>query len=164
MLLIKKVTFSTCVSPHPWSDNPTCSLHIVRHEKRQIKNKALSFARYSKIRKYMILHIRPPWNTHHAVHGLFLSDNTVMNACKSRRFTIIIRTPPSSIISATKHKTCGSSVWSHILPLKIISHHYNDVIMGTIASQITSLTVVYSTVYSDADQRKHQSSASLAFV
>ena len=36
--------------------------------------------------------------------------------------------------------------------------------MGTIASQITSLTSVYSTVYSDADQRKYQSSASLAFV
>ena len=36
--------------------------------------------------------------------------------------------------------------------------------MTPIASQITSLTVVYSTVYSDADQRKHQSSASLAFV
>ena len=42
--------------------------------------------------------------------------------------------------------------------------HYDDVIMTTIASQFTSLTVVYSTVYSDADQRKHQSSASLAFV
>ena len=42
--------------------------------------------------------------------------------------------------------------------------HYNDVIMGTIASQITSLTIVNSTVYSGADQRKHQSSASLAFV
>ena len=36
--------------------------------------------------------------------------------------------------------------------------------MGAIASQITSFTIVYSTVYSDADQRKHQSSASLAFV
>ena len=36
--------------------------------------------------------------------------------------------------------------------------------MGAIASQITSLTIVYSTVYSDADQRKHQSSTSLAFV
>ena len=42
--------------------------------------------------------------------------------------------------------------------------HYNDVIMGTMASQITSLMVVYSTVYSDADKRRHQSSASLAFV
>ena len=36
--------------------------------------------------------------------------------------------------------------------------------MTMIASRITSLTVVYSIVYSDADQRKHQSSASLAFV
>ena len=36
--------------------------------------------------------------------------------------------------------------------------------MATMASQSNSLTVVYSTVYSDADQRKHQSSASLAFV
>ena len=44
------------------------------------------------------------------------------------------------------------------------NRHYNDVIMGAIASQITRLTIVYSIVYSDADQRKHQSSASLAFV
>ena len=42
--------------------------------------------------------------------------------------------------------------------------HYNNVIMDTIVSQITSLTIAYSTVYSGADQRKHQSSASLAFV
>ena len=42
--------------------------------------------------------------------------------------------------------------------------HYNDVIMGAIASQITSLTIVYSTIYSDTDQRKHQGSALLAFV
>ena len=42
--------------------------------------------------------------------------------------------------------------------------HYNDVIMTKMASQITRLAVVYSTVYSDADRRKHQSSASLAFV
>ena len=41
---------------------------------------------------------------------------------------------------------------------------YNDIIMGAIASQITSLTIVNSTVYSDADERKQQSSASLAFV
>ena len=42
--------------------------------------------------------------------------------------------------------------------------HYIDVIMGTMASLITSLAIVYSIVYSGADQRKHQSSASLAFV
>ena len=42
-------------------------------------------------------------------------------------------------------------------------YHYNDVIMRAMASQITSLTIVYSTVYSGADQRKHQGSASLVF-
>ena len=47
---------------------------------------------------------------------------------------------------------------------KIGLHHNSDVIMATVTSQITSLTIVYSTVYSGADQRKHQSSASLAFV
>ena len=44
------------------------------------------------------------------------------------------------------------------------TYHYNDVTMSSMASQITSLTIVYSTVYLDVDQRKYQSSASLAFV
>ena len=48
---------------------------------------------------------------------------------------------------------------------KVGANHYNDVIMGTMASQITSLTSVQSTAYSGADQRKHKkNSASLAFV
>ena len=53
--------------------------------------------------------------------------------------------------------------WYHIVFNQPPTHN-TDVIMTTMAFQITSLTVVYSTVYSDADQRKHQSSASLAFV
>ena len=48
--------------------------------------------------------------------------------------------------------------------LHLIHEHYDDVIMSKIASQITSLAIVYSTLYSGADQSKHQSSASLAFV
>ena len=42
--------------------------------------------------------------------------------------------------------------------------HYSDVKMSTVASQIPGVSIVYSTVCSGADQRKHQSSASLAFV
>ena len=42
--------------------------------------------------------------------------------------------------------------------------HYRDVIVRAMASQITSLTIAYLNVYSGADQRKHQSSVSLAFV
>ena len=51
--------------------------------------------------------------------------------------------------------------WFHF---RAITFHHKDVIMGRIASQITSLTIVYSGVYSGADQRKHHSSESLAFV
>ena len=40
--------------------------------------------------------------------------------------------------------------------------HYSDAIMGAVASKITSLTSVYLIVHLGADQRKHQSSASLA--
>ena len=32
------------------------------------------------------------------------------------------------------------------------TNHYDDVTMGAIAPQITSLAIVYSTVYSGADQ------------
>ena len=42
--------------------------------------------------------------------------------------------------------------------------HYNDVMMSAITSQINSFTIIYSTVYSSTDQRKHQSPASLTFV
>ena len=52
----------------------------------------------------------------------------------------------------------------HALGEATKGYHYDDVIMDATASQITSLTIVYSIVYSDADQIKHQSSASLAFV
>ena len=44
------------------------------------------------------------------------------------------------------------------------TNHYNDVMIGTIESQMTSPTIAYSMVYSGADQRKQQSPASLAFV
>ena len=46
----------------------------------------------------------------------------------------------------------------------IMNGHYNEVIMSAMGSQITGLRIVYSTVYSGADQRKHQSSASPDFV
>ena len=69
---------------------------------------------------------------------------------------------------------CGVT-WSHRVLKAVVSlgngvthiasrkfFHYADVIMSAMASQITGLTIVYSTFHSGADQRKHQSSASLA--
>ena len=56
---------------------------------------------------------------------------------------------------------CNGVVSKYILEAK---RHYKDVIMRAMASQITSLTLVYSKVYSCAGQRMHQICASLAFV
>ena len=50
--------------------------------------------------------------------------------------------------------TCD--IWNQI--------YYSDVIMSAMASQTTGVSMVYSTLCSGADQRKHQSSSSLAFV
>ena len=55
-------------------------------------------------------------------------------------------------LCALRHTTV-SGVYYHRM-------HYSDVLIGTMASQITSLTIVYSTVYSGTDQRKEQSSTS----
>ena len=69
------------------------------------------------------------------------------------------------------------SVVEHLFILSIILHHfswnsywlrwisrYHDVSMDAMVTQITSLTSSYSIVYPGADQRKHQSSESLAFL
>ena len=53
---------------------------------------------------------------------------------------------------------------NHAVFVPVSYGHYNDVVMSSMASQITSLAIVYSAVYSGADQRKDQSSVSLFFV
>ena len=62
------------------------------------------------------------------------------------------------ITKPTRVTETSATMTNHIL------EHYCDVTMSAMASQITGLTIVYSTVHSGADQRNHQSSASLAFV
>ena len=83
-----------------------------------------------------------------------------------------------SIVSLWYTMICWSSIFDTVavdvvatpfrestaMKLPSLPIHYSDVIMGVVASQITSLTMVYSTVYSGTDRRKHQSSTSLGFV
>ena len=61
-----------------------------------------------------------------------------------------------AIIQNNDEALWGPDVWQGL--------HHCDVIMSMMASQISSLPIVYAIVYSGTDQRKHQSSASLAFV
>ena len=79
------------------------------------------------------------------------------------------RGPQRNVNVVILYQTTGNACWSLTsypchAPVGLYFRSYNDVIMSTIASQITCLPIVCSTVYSGADQRKHQSSASLAFV
>ena len=74
---------------------------------------------------------------------------------------------PQQHLKTFLHKTNAiflQGIESSKLFIPLSSPHYNDVIMSTMASQITSVSVVYSTVCSGAGQRKHQSPASQAFV
>ena len=70
-------------------------------------------------------------------------------------------------------RTCMSLIYVHctksLIPMNNVDPrqwklHYNDVIMSMVASQITSFTIVYSSIYSGANQREYQNSASLAVV
>ena len=125
-----------------------------------------------------------------SIYSSFLTPNIDQlraNQCRaiySSWFTTLMWTTGTSLndawgssISIRKRKYHHLTKFSSMASLEVASlsvghnelthygiYHYNDVIMGMIASQITSLTFVYSTVYSGADHRKHQSSASLAFV
>ena len=84
------------------------------------------------------------------VHDIFFDDRiTKYMLFNTTAYSLEILTDSFSIISTHPN--------NHFT-------HYSDVIMGAMESQITSLPIVYLTVYSSEDQRKHQSSASLAFV
>ena len=103
-----------------------------------------------------------PYTVQYAFYWFFL--RVIYNSFELRRHSLRETSPMAPF-------TFNKLSWGHrLLITSIVSmgcnypSHYDDVIMSTMASQITSLTVVYSTFYSDADQRKHQSSASLAFV
>ena len=57
-----------------------------------------------------------------------------------------------------------SWIWWISSPCDVSLMNYNDVIWGAMVSQVTSLMLFYSTVYSRRRSKKHKSSASLAFV
>ena len=69
-------------------------------------------------------------------------------------------------INKVSHRMCRYTARCRYITRSCIwkGTHYRDVTMSTLASQITSVSIVYPIVRSGKDQRKHQSSASLAFV
>ena len=109
-----------------------------------------------------------------------MTTNRIGSMCSWMRTITSLATYVTAILIWSVTNTCWYIQISHIshwkkgviflnlaLSMQIpISHivHYSDVIMGAMPSQIIWITIVYSTVCSSPDQRKFQSSASLAFV
>ena len=87
------------------------------------------------------------------------------NGWHARYYTKCLHHPPVGI-TWIRYQLGGEKQgwWINRIVSERTCSYCSDVIMGAMVSQITSLAIVYSNVYSGADQRKHQSSAWLAFV
>ena len=91
----------------------------------------------------------------HLCHWLFSDNNQEVDAMVLRAQAHRHASESESAVWMSRKTDCRTDV---------INVHCSDAITGAIASQITGLTIVYSTVYSAIDHRNHQSSALLAFV
>ena len=80
--------------------------------------------------------------------------------------TLLRNNTTHSVFKKYNHSPCVIALCSISAQSRssISFRHYSDMIMSAMASHITNVTIVYSTVCSGADQRRYQSSASLAFV
>ena len=117
------------------------------------------------------------WSCHY--HGFLQADLSRTTWYNNSIWSLLLNTHCNTAIKQAMLKRLGSCLcyWQFCLVTMIMVHclsvkhmlmispmHYNDVIMSVMASEITSLMIVYSTFYSGTDQRKHKSSTSLAFV
>ena len=98
----------------------------------------------------------PPWTI-----ATFLSILIVPNRSSILRHIFSVLVP----------RTSKSDPWSACVLFAIFCYFgwccikpYSDIIMRVMASQITSISIVYSTICWGEDQRQHQNSVSLAFV
>ena len=111
-----------------------------------------------------VLRVIIMWEISHIIFHLFILSLLDVNY----NLWIMFSRPHSIALLSIPHISLFSFTCIedrlHLPSIRNTTDHYDDVIMGAIASQFTSLTIVCSNVYSDADQRKHQCSASLVFV
>ena len=84
----------------------------------------------------------------------FIARNVILPIIPRVRVIIALTSPKYTLTFRT----------TYMHTMRLSREHYIDVIMGEMVYKIASLPTVYLTVYSDTYQRKHQSSASLAFV
>ena len=123
-----------------------------------------------RLNKRLTQQLRGWWcetpSRHYDVNVMKISHSFEQPCCCRQWATISILTRGVSSLphALTSRRSNKNALEVSVLMRNYGPRHHNDVIMRATASQITSLAIVYSTVYSGADQSKNQSSASLAFV
>ena len=106
------------------------------------------------------------WPLHQlSIYITHLGDLAISDGKTS--YILMYREPEAKLLRSVIYRLCFTSC-SHSDTSDVIFEFDSFTLQwrhnGTMASQITSLAIVYSTVYSDANKKKHQSSASLSFV
>ena len=101
--------------------------------------------------------------------------HVILFVCELCFFGHLIRTMITlqvSIVSALRFNICPclqGHMCTTLVPKSVkycalMASHYSDIIMGAMASKITGVSIIYSTICSGTHQKKHQISVSLAFV
>ena len=116
--------------------------------------------------------LRYPPETHlkfksQKIYNIHFSRQIILKICTEHDSDTVARCEKCKTNWLVRNKTWANEI-SRDLSLRcglciylVLQQHYGDVIMSTIASQIAGALIVHSSVCSD--QRKHQSSVSLAF-
>ena len=174
----------------PWNTQKTPAKHVLRLFEKFSKIRFSAEKSGSRLKNVFSAQIsnyaKIPWNTQktQTEHVLYsfkdFFENPVLGS--NIRFSAQMSNNAKNTLKLRKHQLnmfwgflrifwkSGSRLKNPVLGMKYafcsnnLYIHYNDVIMGAMTSQITSLTIVYSTIYSGAGQRKHQRSPSLVFV
>ena len=139
------------------------------HKRKQLGSELLALCEWNYWWPVDSPHKRPVMQKRFPCQDVFM-ESAAGDAWGSQEATVsaVVHQWESGLLLSLGHNIpafiAGDFQRGLVMILVILNTHYSDVIMDTMASQITSLTIVYSTVYSGADERKHKSSTSLAVV
>ena len=148
-------------SYHSWHKYSPCGDDVSRNIARSKGQKSRSHRSFEILAMWVIA-VSPLW------FRIYRIDSLHMRHKYKPRRDYVSRNIFSS--KGQRSRSHGSfdvcAVWGFAVSglCDLFASHYTDVTMSLMASQMTSLGIVYSTVHLGADQRKHQSTASLTFV
>ena len=109
----------------------------------------------------------PNTNMFHLPLGLQNNGHRVLNVCYPDKKLGVSPSLVFKVSCVFSVSQISSNSTSHSNPCQLRcfgTYHYSDVILSLMSSKLIGVSIIYPTVCSGADQRKHQSSASLAFV